>query len=159
MEAWKRLPENTKCTSSLCTGTIVYYQIKKCSVMCQFHVIPFVLHSYFALPHIYGNYIDDHNVTHTLSDCTATVRGIVCGMMTRQMEPCLLSHSSNLCDLTIYPVNNFSMIYEVSAQHICISSNNFADLIFVGIVYVPFSGCIFNVSFLHWQGDDFLLFP
>ncbi|XP_078009452.1 uncharacterized protein LOC144457095 isoform X2 [Phascolarctos cinereus] len=159
-DVWKKQkPENARCTPLWCAGTIILYQVKTWTVMCQFHVIPFVLHKYFALPHIYGNYIDWYNVTHTLSDCVVTNGGIVCGMMTRQMEPCLLSHSSNLCDLTLYPVSNFSMIYEVSTQYVCIASNNHSDLLSVDITTVPFSGCLSNVSFLRWQGNDFYFPP
>ncbi|XP_068919915.1 uncharacterized protein [Petaurus breviceps papuanus] len=158
-KAWrKQQPDNARCTALWCTGTIVYYQVKTWTIMCQFHVIPFVLHKYFALPHIYGNYIDWYNVTHTLSDCVVTSGGMVCGMMTRQMEPCLLPHSSNLCDLTLYPLNNFTMLYEVSSQYVCISSNNETDLASVSQL-PPFSGCLTNVSFLHWQNEDYYFSP
>ncbi|XP_036590210.1 uncharacterized protein LOC118827963 [Trichosurus vulpecula] len=159
-KVWRKpKPENIECTPYWCTGTIVLYRVKTWTVMCQFHVIPFVLYKYFALPHIYGNYIDWYNVTHTLSDCIVTDGGMVCGMMTRQMEPCLLSHSSNLCDLTLFPVNNFSMICEVSTQHICIASNNHTDLLSVDVTAIPFSGCLSNVSFLRWRGNNFYFSP
>ncbi|XP_038599110.1 uncharacterized protein LOC119924204 [Tachyglossus aculeatus] len=147
-----------QCTEDICTGTITHFKVSSAMIMCNYHVIPFVLSLYFVLPQLNGEYIDQRNNTHILRECTSCLEGMVCGMATPQMEPCLLNHSSNLCTLTLYQQSNFSMLYEVSPQHICITSSNSTDLESVGKAS-PFSGCLRNISFLNWQRDEFLLCP
>lgn len=74
------------------------------------------------------------------------------------MEPCLLSHSGNLCTLTIFPIANFSVLYEIEPQHICLASANAAELAAMGLPS-PFPGCLRHLELLHWNGDVLYLTP
>ena len=67
-----------------------------------------MLRHFFAVPQLTVTYIDLQNVTYNLQDCIPTRQGLMCNGLTRQLEPCLLQHSSNLCILTLFPVNNYS---------------------------------------------------
>ena len=119
---------------------------------------PFVLRNFFAVPQLTGTCIDLPNVTYNLQDCISTHQGLICNGLARQMEPCLLHHSSDLCILTLFPVNNYSALYEIEVQHICLVSNNQTEMAVLG-AEAPYSGCLQHLEVPHWQGDVFYLSP
>lgn len=110
------------------------------------------------LPQIEGSYIDRYNVTFSLSECTPTDQGPNCNGLIRVMEPCLLQHSINLCTFTLYPLSNFSVLFEVEPQHVCLAGNNVTELGLMGM-FAPFSGCLQHLEILYWNGDVYYLVP
>lgn len=98
------------CTKILCFETICDYYVHPTHVLCQFYVIPFVLHQYFASPHIIQTQISSDNVTYQPSEDQASYHGLACGWHRRQMKTCLWMRSSKWYDLTLSPVTNFSML-------------------------------------------------
>lgn len=158
-QVWVSLDgSNVNCTGLWCVGTIVYYTPLQTKMLCAFHVLPILVEDHFLHPQIEGTHIDNDNVTYKLEDCISTDKGPMCNGLTRIIEPCLLSHSVNVCLLTVYPVMNFSVIYEVEPQHVCLVSANATDLLRMGLP-VPFSGCVQKLDLLYWFGSLYCLLP
>lgn len=149
---------NVTCTPLWCIGTITCYLPKTIEILCSFHTLPIIKGNYFLQPQIEGTFIDSSNVTYKLTDCVPTDRGLTCNGLLQIMEPCLLTHSINLCILTVYPLVNFSVLYEVEPQHVGFASSNTAELLVMGLSS-PCSGCLQHLKVLHWNGDVFYLVP
>lgn len=149
---------NVTCTPLWCIGTITCYLPKTTKMLCSFHTLPIIKGNYFLQPQIEGTFIDSSNVTYKLTGCVPTDRGLTCNGLLRIMEPCLLTHSVNLCILTVYPLVKFSVLYEVEPQHVCFASSNTAELLAMGLSS-PYSGCLQHLEVLHWNSDVFYLVP
>lgn len=98
------------CTALWCLGTVICYLPKVVKTLCSFHTLPIIKDNYFLQPQTEGTHIDNSNITYKLTDCISTDQGPVCNGLLRIMEPCLLSHSTNLCIVTAFPISNFSVL-------------------------------------------------
>lgn len=124
---------NVTCTPLRCIGTITCYLPKDTKILCSFHTSPVIKGNYCLQPQIEGTFTDHDNVTYKFTDCISTDRGLICNGLLRIMEPCLLSHSINICILTVYPITSFSVLYEVEPQHICFANSNTTELCAMGL--------------------------
>lgn len=149
-DAWiAKTHSPANCTPTWCYGMVVYYVPQVTKVLCSFHVLPVLIDSNFLKPQIDGTHIDEHNVTYQLQDCVPTDRGPVCNGLVRAVEPCLLTHAINVCHFTVFPVANYSVLYEIQSQH---------DLIRMELPS-PFVGCIEHLEVLFWFDKVFFLLP
>lgn len=114
--------------------------------------------NYFLQPQIEETLINYNNITYKLTDCIPTDGGPSCNGLLRIIKPYLLSHSINVCILTVYPVTNFSILYKVKPQHVCFASTNTLELHTMGLSS-PVSGCLQHLELLHWNDNVFYLTP
>lgn len=152
-DAWiANVKPNVTCTSRWCSCTVTCYIPVITNLLCSFHVLPIIKRNYFLQPCIEGAHIgNNNNSTYKLTDRISTDKGFACNGLFRMMESCLLSHSVNLCTLTIFPIASFSVLYEIEPQRICLASSNAAKLAAMGLPS-PFSGCLQHLELLHWNG-------
>nr|XP_033785967.1 uncharacterized protein LOC117353767 isoform X1 [Geotrypetes seraphini]XP_033785968.1 uncharacterized protein LOC117353767 isoform X1 [Geotrypetes seraphini] len=154
---WLQIPSSgIRCEETLCQGYFTIYNVTKQSIMCKYIVMPLLIGSapnqHFWTPTFYGQVIDMHNRTHDLTFCDNTLSGKVCKLQSAVYEPCLLQNTVNKCEWTIMPITYRYMV-EIAPQVVCVVT----DQPVIPGMAVPFSGCIHNISVLHWENDTFIL--
>lgn len=159
---WFEVPgKEVECEERWCAGRFDVYKVEEVQVMCKLIVMPLLIGKdlpEFWYPDIYGHYVDTQNMTHDLSLCVKTNKGIVCGRSSPVYELCLLKHQSNICKFQRLPVGVGNRFMEIGTQHICLVTNDQETMESLNKT-APFSGCVKNVKMLKWQNDTFLFEP
>ena len=70
----------------------------------------------------------------------------------------MVQHSINICLWTLYPLQNFILLYKIEHQCIRMLNNNGIELHWMNFSS-PFVECLKDVEILYWAGETFYLSP
>uniref|UniRef100_A0A803JQL4 Uncharacterized protein n=1 Tax=Xenopus tropicalis TaxID=8364 RepID=A0A803JQL4_XENTR len=147
-----------------CYLSITLYKADNVSLACKFTVLPFPHYNGLTsnltwwVPTFLGNYVfPKTNRTFTLEHCISTNNGLACRHSSPVYEPCLLHKDLNICHWDVYPAD-YSIMLEIGPQYVCFATNFPAGIHAVDSS-LPFSGCLTNVTLLHWYNYTYYFSP
>ncbi|OCT70438.1 hypothetical protein XELAEV_18037358mg [Xenopus laevis] len=149
-----------------CQVSFMWYkiQLNEVQLACKFTVLPFphfdglIRNLTWWIPSLIGDYvIPNSNHTFTLNHCSLTTHGYVCRHSSPVYEPCLLHTDLNICNWHVYP-SDYSMMIEIAPQSVCIVTNAPVGIPIIDY-HLPFSGCLSNLTILHWGSTVYYFSP